>query len=116
MKTWATYAAAVLIGLATPVFALWLGRTTPVGTDPWFAGAAVVFALAIVAGLLTAVVPRHWIALALVLSLPLCALGVVMFALVASLGEYYWAWLASALGSVAAALLGAHVAKWAKRP
>jgi len=43
-------------------------------------------------------------------------LGVVMFALVANLGEYYWAWLWSALGGVAASLLGAYVAKWAKRP
>jgi len=115
VKAWATFAAAVLIGLATPVFVLWIGRATPVGTDP-FAGASVVFALAIVAGLLTAVVPRHWLAIALVVSLPVCVLGVVMFALVASLGEYYWAWLASALGGVAASLIGAHAAKWAKRP
>lgn len=116
MKTWATYAAAVLIGLATPVFVLWIGRTTPVGTDPSFGGAAVVFALAIVAGLLAGVVPRHWVPIALVLSLPICVLGIVMFALVANLGEYYWAWLGSALGAVAASLLGAHAAKWAKRP
>lgn len=116
MKTWASYAAAVAIGLATPVLVLWIGRTTPVGTDPSFAGASVVFALAIVAGLLTAVLPRHWVAIALVLSLPICVLGVVMFALVANLGEYYWAWLWSALGGVAASLLGAYVAKWAKRP
>lgn len=117
MKAWATFAAAVLIGLATPVLVLWIGRTTPVGTDPSFAGASVVFALAIVAGLLTAAVPRHWVAIALVLSLPIGVLGVVMFALVANLGEYFWAWLASALGGVAASLLGAHLAtKWAKRP
>lgn len=116
MKIWATYAAAVLIGLATPVFVLWLGRTTPVGTDPSFAGASVVFALAIVAGLLTTVVPRHWLPLALVLSLPIGVLGIVMFVLLASLGEYYWAWLWSALGGVAAALLGASIAARAKRP
>ncbi len=116
MKTWATYAAAVLIGLATPVLVLWIGRTTPVGTDPSFAGTAVVFALAIVAGLLAAVAPRHWLPIALVLSLPICVLGIVMFALVAKLGEYYWAWLWSALGGVAASLLGAYIAAWTKRP
>ena len=116
MKAWASYAAAVAIGLATPVLVLWIGRTTPVGTDPSFAGASVVFALAIVAGLLTVVLPRHWVAIALVLSLPICVLGIVMFALVAGLGEYYWTWLVSALGGLAASLLGAHVATWSKRP
>ena len=116
MKIWASYAAAAIIGLATPVFMLWLGRTTPVGTDPSFAGASVVFALAIVSGLLTAVAPRHWLPVALVLSLPIGVLGLVMFVLVASLGEYYWAWLWSALGGIAASLLGAYLAAWAKRP
>jgi hypothetical protein len=116
MRTVATYAVAVLIGLATPVFVLWIGRTTPVGTDPSFAGASVVFALAIVSALLTTVVPRHWVSIALVLSLPICVLGMVMFVLVASLGAYYWAWLVSALGGLAASLLGAHVATWSKRP
>jgi hypothetical protein len=38
VKAWASYAAAVAIGLATPVLVLWIGRTTPVGTDPSFAG------------------------------------------------------------------------------
>ena len=116
MKTWATFAAAVVIGLATPVLVLWVGRKTPVGTDPSFAGASLVFALAIVAGLLTTILPRHWVSIALVLSLPICVLGVVMFALVANLGGYYWAWLWSALGGVAASLLGAYAAKWAKCP
>ena len=116
MKTWATFAAAVILGLATPVLVLWVGRKTPVGTDPSFAGASLVFALAIVSGLLTTIVPRHWVSIALVLSLPICALGIVMFALVASLGEYYWTWLVSALGGLAASLLGAHVATWSKRP
>jgi hypothetical protein len=115
MKILATYAAAALIGLATPFFVLWLGRTTPVGTDPSFAGVSVVFALAIVSGLLGALAPRHWLPIALALSLPICVLGVVMFVLVASLGEYYWTWLWSALGGITASLLGAFVAKWAKR-
>jgi hypothetical protein len=92
MKILATYAAAALIGLATPFFVLWLGRTTPVGTDPSFAGVSVVFALAIVSGLLGALAPRHWLPIALALSLPICVLG-----------------------GITASLLGAFVAKWAKR-
>jgi hypothetical protein len=116
VKAWATFAVAILIGLATPVFVLWIGRATPVGTDPSFAGGSVVFALAIVAGLLTAVVPRHWVSIALLLSLPICLLGIVMFALVANLGEYFWAWLWSALGGVAASLVGAYIAAWTKQP
>lgn len=115
MKAWAAYAAAVLVGLATPVFVLWLGRTTPVGTDPSFAGASVVFALAIVSGLLSSVVPRHWLFIALVLSLPICVLGIVMFVLVASLGDYYWAWLVSSLGGLAAALIGGYAIARTKR-
>jgi hypothetical protein len=76
VKTWANFAAAVVLGLATPVLVLWVGRKTPLGTDPSFAGASLVFAL----------------------------------------GEYYWTWLVSALGGLAASLLGAHVATWSKRP
>ena len=110
------FAAAVVIGLATPLLVLWVGRKTPVGTDPSIAGASLVFALAIISALLTAVVPRHWVSIALVLSLPICVLGVVMFALVAGLGEYYWTWLVSALGGLAASLLGARVAAWSRRP
>ena len=116
MKTWATYAATVIIGLATPILVLWVGRSTPVGTDPSFAGASVVFALAIVSGLLAAVAPRHWLPIALIVSMPLCLLGVVMFAALASIGEFFWVWLWAALGSVAASLLGAYIAKWAERP
>ena len=116
MKTWATFAAAVVLGLATPVLVLWVGRKTPLGTDPSFAGASLVFTLAIVSGLLTTIVPRHWVSIALVLSLPICVLGIVMFSLVAGLGEYYWTWLVSALGGLAASLLGARVATWSKRP
>lgn len=115
MRALAAYVGAVTIGIATAVFVLWLGRSTPVGTDISFAAASVVFALAIVAGLLAAALPRHWLALGLALSAPSCVLGLVMFALVARLGEYYWTWLWSALGALAASLLGAGLAAWAKR-
>lgn len=115
MKTFVVYAAAVLVGIATAVFLLWLGRSTPLGTHISFAAASVALALAIVAGLLAAPLPRHWLALALVLSAPTCVLGILMFALVARLGEYYWSWLWSALGAVFASLLGAWLTAWVKR-
>ena len=110
MRTFATYAAALAVGLATAAFVLWLGRSTPVGTDISFAAASVVFGLAIVARLLCAPLARHWLGLALVVSLPSLVLGIVMFVLVARLGEYYWSWLWSALGALAAALIGAYFA------
>ena len=115
MKAFAAYTAALVVGVATAVFVLWLGRSTPVGTDISFAAASVVFALAIVAALLAAALPRHWLPIALVLSLPSCVLGIVMFALVARLGVYYWTWLWSALGALAASLLGAWFTAWGKR-
>ena len=115
MKNWGTYAAALLIGLATPVFVLWLGRTTPAGTDPSFAGVSVVLALAIVAALLAALVPARWLVIALLLSLPIGVLGVVMFVLVANLGEYYWTWLLASLGGIAASLAGGYAVARAKR-
>ena len=116
MRLWLTYAVALAIGLATPLAVLWIGRKTPVGTDPELAGASVVLALAIVSALLTAALPRHWLAIALVLSVPVCVLGIVMFVVVASLGEYFWAWLWSAIGGVAAALAGAYVVAGSRRP
>lgn len=110
VKTVAAYAAASAIGLGVAVFVLWLGRSTPVGTHIWFAAAWVAFGLAMVAGLLSAPLARHWLGLALALSLPTCVLGIVMFGLVARLGEYYWSWLLSALGTVAASLIAAYLA------
>jgi hypothetical protein len=115
VKTFAAYAAALAIGLGTAVFVLWLGRSTPVGTDISFAAASIVFALAIVARVLSAPLVRHWLGLSLALSLPTCILGIVMFTLVARLGEYFWAWLWSALGAVAASLIGAYFAAKASR-
>ena len=115
MKTFAAYTAALAIGLATAVFMLWLGRSTPVGTDISFAAASVVFALAIVARVLSAPLVHHWFGLALALSLPSCILGIVMFTLVARLGVYFWAWLWSALGALAASLIGAYFAARASR-
>ena len=117
MRTGLAYAAALAIGIATAVFVLWLGRETPIGTDLSFAGASVVWALAIVSALLARLAPTRWIAIALLLALPVCGLGIVMFALVASLGEYYWTWLWSALGAIVASLIGGYaIARNARRP
>ena len=114
MRIWLSYAAAAIVGLGTPFFALWVGRGTPVGSDPAFAGAAVVVALAIVAGVLSAAVPRHWLPIALVVSGPLCILGVVMFIALMNVGEYFWVWLWVALASLAASLLTAYGARRVK--
>jgi len=115
VRTWIAYAAALAIGVATALFVLWLGRETPVGTDLSFAGASVVWALAIVSALLATPAPRRWISIALLLALPVCGLGIVMFALVASLGEYYWTWLWSALGAIVASLIGGYAITRNKR-
>lgn len=115
MRIWLSYAAAALVGIGTPFFALWVARGTPVGSDPAFAGAAVVVGLAIVSGLLSAAIPRHWIPLALIVSGPLCVLGMVMFVALARVDEFFWVWLWVALGGIAASLLCAYLVKRAKR-
>jgi predicted membrane channel-forming protein YqfA (hemolysin III family) len=115
VRIWLAYAAAVIVGIGTPVFALWVARGTPVGSDPAFAGAAVVVALGIISGLLSLALPRHWIPIALVVSAPLCLLGVVMFVALARVDEFFWVWLWVALGGVAASLASAFFAARAKR-
>jgi predicted membrane channel-forming protein YqfA (hemolysin III family) len=115
VRTWITYAVAVIVGLATPVLALWLARSTPVGSDPALAGASVVLGLGIVSGMLAAALPRHWLPLALVVSVPLGLLGVVMFAALANVGEFFWVWLWVSLGGVAVSLAGAFFGARAKR-
>ena len=115
MKTWATYAAAVVIGCAMALLALGLARNTPIGSEPALAGAAAVLCLGIISALLTAPLPRHWLPIALILSVPLCGLAVVAFAVLANLGELFWTWLWIGIGGVAAALLGAFLAARAKR-
>jgi hypothetical protein len=115
VRIWLAYAAAAIVGIGTPVFALWVARGTPVGSDPALAGAAIVVGLAIVSGLLSLANPRHWVPIALIVSGPLCLLGVVMFAALARVGEFFWVWLWVALGAVAASLVCAFFAARAKR-
>jgi len=115
VRTSLSYAAAALVGIGTPLFALWLARGTAVGSDPAFAGAAVVVALAIVSGLLSAAIPRHWMPIALIVSGPLCVLGTVMFVALARVDKFFWVWLWVALGSLAASLLCAYLVARAKR-
>ena len=110
MKVFAAYAAAGALGIGAPVLVLHLARSSAVGADPLMAAAGVVIALGIVAAALAAVVPRHWLALALMLSVPLALLGIVMFAALADIGEFFWIWLAVGLGGVAAALGAAYLA------
>ena len=115
MRIWLAYAGAAIVGIGTPFFALWVTRGTAIGSDPAFAGAAVVVALGIVSGLLSLAVPRHWVPIALIVSLPLCVLGGVMFAALARIDEFFWVWLWVALGGVAASLAVAFLAARSKR-
>lgn len=115
MRIWLSYAAALIVGIGTPLFALWVARSTPVGSDPALAGLSLVLGLGIIAALLAAALPRHWLALALIVSVPLGVLGTVMFVALANIGEFFWIWLAVTLGAVAASLLGAFFAARAKR-
>ena len=115
MRTWAAYAGAAIVGFGTPIFALWILRDTPVGSDPALGGAAVVVGFAIFSASLAALIPRHWLPIALVVSLPLCVLGVVMFAALARVDEFFWVWLWVALGGVAASLAAAFFAARTKR-
>jgi predicted membrane channel-forming protein YqfA (hemolysin III family) len=115
VRIWLAYAAAAIVGIGTPVFTLWVARGTPVGSDPALAGAAVVVGLGIISALLSAAIPRHWIPIALVVSVPLCLLGVVMFVALVRVNEFFWVWLWVALGGVAASLAGAFLAARAKR-
>lgn len=115
MRAWLAYAGALLTGIAAPIAVLWVARNTPVGTDSSLAGATAILVLAIVAALLTLLIPRHWWVVALVVSVPLGLLGTAMFAALANIGEFFWVWLWVALGGVAASLLGAYVARSATR-
>jgi hypothetical protein len=115
VRIWLSYAAAAIVGIGTPLFALWVARSTPVGSDPAFAGAAVVVGLGITSGLLSLAVPRHWVPIALIVSGPLCVLGAVMFVALARIDEFFWVWLWVSLGGVAASLLCAFLAERTKR-
>jgi hypothetical protein len=115
VRIWLSYAVAAVVGIGTPFFALWVARGTPVGSDPAFAGAAIVVALAIVSGALSAAIPRHWIPIALIVSGPLGVHGLVRFVALARVDEFVWVGLWVALGSLAASLLCAYLVGRAKR-
>ena len=107
MKLFAAYAAAGAIGVGVAAFVLWLARSAAVGADPLMAALGVVITIGVVAALLAAAAPRHW--LALVLSLPVALLGIVMFSALANVGEFFWIWLIVGLGALGAAMLGAYL-------
>ena len=115
MRLFAVYAAAVVIGIGAPFLVLGIARGTSVGADPALAAGAIVVGMGIVAALLSAAAPRHWLWLALVVSLPLTLFSVVMFAALANVGEFFWIWIWVGLGAVVAALLGALVTARTRR-
>ena len=115
MRVFAAYAAAVVIGIGAPILVLGIARGTSVGADPALAAGAIVVGLGILAALLSAAAPRHWLWLALVVSVPLTLLSAVMFAALANVGGFFWIWIWVGLGGVVAALLGALVAARKRR-
>jgi hypothetical protein len=111
----AVYAAAVVIGIVAPYLVLRLARGTSVGADPALAAGAIVVGIGIVAAIVGALAPRHWLWLALVVSVPLTLFSGVMFAALANVGEFFWIWLWVGTGAVVAALAGGLVAARKRR-
>lgn len=110
MSLIAVYAAAVAIGIGTPVFVLWLARTSAQDANPYLPAIAIAVGVGILAALLARLAPRHWLALALVVSAPLGLLGIVMFGAFVNIGAFFWVWLGVGAGAVAAALFAAWLA------
>jgi hypothetical protein len=109
VRLFAAYAAAAAIGIGAAFLVLWIARSAQSGADPQLVAVAIVGALGVIAAGLAAAAPRHWLALGLVVSIPLALLGIVMFAALAGLGEFFWIWLWVGLGATGAALLGAYL-------
>lgn len=104
------YLVASAAGFAVPLFLLRLARSAPAGSSPTITAAAIVCALAVVSGLVAAMVPRHRIYIALAASVPTALLGIAMYSALAQAGGNYGVWLLVGLGGLAASLLGAELA------
>ena len=119
LKAYATYTAALAVGIFAPLFVLWVARTAPLGASPVFAAASVVLALAFASALFAWFLPRRWIITASLVSLPIALLGCVMFFVLAESGAIYHIWLVVGIGSLlssaAAAFLSARVVFRLKR-
>jgi len=107
LKTYATYTAAVAVGVFAPLFVLWAARTAPIGASPVFVAASVVLALAFVSALFAAFLPRRWIVITSLVCLPIALLGSVMFLALADTGAAYYIWLVVGIGSLGSSAIAA---------
>jgi hypothetical protein len=113
LKAYATYTAAVAVGIFAPLFVLWAARTAPLGASPALVTISVVAALAFASALFASLLPRRWIITTSMVSVPIALLGCVMFFALTESGAAYYIWLVVGIGSLAssagAAFFGAKV-------
>ena len=113
LKAYATYTAAVAVGIFAPFFVLWAARTAAIGASPVLVAACVVLALAFASALFAAFLPQRWIVTTSLVSLPIALLGCIMFLALAEGGTPYYIWLVVGIGSLvssaAAAFLSAGI-------
>ena len=107
IRPYAIYTVAAGVGVFAPVFVLWVARTTPIGANPTVVAVSVVLALAFTSALLASFLPRHWISTASLVSLPIAALGSIMFLVFASSGATYYIWLFVGMGSLVSSAIAA---------
>ena len=106
-RTYAIYTVAVGAGTFAPIFVLWAARTTPIGASPVVVAVSVVLALAFTSALLASFLPRHWISTTSLVSLPIAALGSIMFLVLAGSGATYYIWLFVGMGSFVSSAIAA---------
>ena len=107
LKAYATYTAAVAVGIFAPLFVLWAARTAPLGASPVFVAASVVLGLAFASALFASFLPRRWIITTSLVSLPIALLGSVMFFALTASGATYYVWLVVGIGSLVSSAIAA---------
>ena len=107
LRTYAIYTVAAGVGIFAPIFVLWVARTTPIGASPVAVAVSVVAALAFASALLASFLPRHWISITFLVSLPIAVLGSLMFFALAGSGPTYYIWLFVGIGSFVSSAIAA---------
>jgi hypothetical protein len=107
LRTYTIYAVAAVVGMFAPVFVLWVARTAPVGASPMVVAVSVVLGLAVVSALLASILPRRWIFIAVLVSLPVALLGSAMFFALGGGGDAYRIWLFVGIGSLMSSAIAA---------
>src|SRR6266571_7010399 len=107
LRIYAIYTAAAAIGIFAPVFVLWAARTAPLGASPVVVVGSVVLALAFTSALLASFLPRRWIVITSLVSLPIALLGSAMFLALTESGATYYVWLVVGIGSLVSSAIAA---------